>query len=76
LPNLGVSFGQGDSVGMDPVTIARQEGPTMTTRNVLYLVVGALVVVVAILGYRVYQDRQEPGIDINIGKSGISIEKR
>jgi predicted negative regulator of RcsB-dependent stress response len=48
----------------------------MQTRNVLYLVVGALLVIVAILAYRVYRDRQEPGIDINIGKNGISIEKR
>lgn len=45
--------------------------------NVLYLVIGALAVVVAVLGYRLYQERQQTsGIDISIGKSGISIEKK
>ena len=46
-------------------------------RNVLYLVVGALAVVSAILGYQLYQERQKTsGIEINVGKSGISIEKK
>jgi predicted negative regulator of RcsB-dependent stress response len=49
----------------------------MVNRNVLYLVIGALVVVVAILGYRFYQERQKPsGIEIEIGKGGISIENK
>jgi predicted negative regulator of RcsB-dependent stress response len=46
-------------------------------RNILYLIIGALVVVAAVLGYQLYQDRQETaGIQINVGKSGISIEKK
>jgi hypothetical protein len=46
-------------------------------RNVLYLVIGALAVVVAVLGYRLYQEGQQTsGIDISIGRSGISIEKK
>ena len=46
-------------------------------RNVLYLVVGALAVVSAIFGYQLYQERQKTsGIEINVGKSGISIEKK
>jgi len=46
-------------------------------RNVLYLIIGALVVVVAVIGYQLYQDRQKTnGIQINVGKSGISIEKK
>jgi hypothetical protein len=46
-------------------------------RNVLYLIVGALVVVVAVLGYELYQDRKEPkGMQINLGPGGISIEKK
>jgi RsiW-degrading membrane proteinase PrsW (M82 family) len=49
----------------------------MVNRNVFYLVIGALAVVVAVMGYRFYQERQAAsGIDINIGKSGISIEKK
>jgi len=46
-------------------------------RNVLYLVIGALVVAIAIFGYQLYQERQKTtGIEINVGKSGISIEKK
>jgi predicted negative regulator of RcsB-dependent stress response len=46
-------------------------------RNILYLIIGALVVVVAVIGYQLYQDRQKTtGIQINVGKSGISIEKK
>ena len=46
-------------------------------RNVLYLIIGALAVVIAVLGYRFYQERQKStGIEINIGERGVSIEKR
>jgi predicted negative regulator of RcsB-dependent stress response len=46
-------------------------------RNILYLIIGALVVIVAVIGYQLYQDRQKStGIQINVGKSGISIEKK
>jgi predicted negative regulator of RcsB-dependent stress response len=46
-------------------------------RNVLYLVVGGLIVAVVIVGYQLYQERQKTtGIEINVGKSGISIEKK
>ena len=48
----------------------------MTRNNILYLVVGALCVAVAVLGYQVYQDRKKPeGVNINLGPGGISIEK-
>jgi predicted negative regulator of RcsB-dependent stress response len=46
-------------------------------RNTLYLVIGALAVVTAVVGYQLYQDRQKTaGIEINVGKTGISIEKK
>jgi predicted negative regulator of RcsB-dependent stress response len=46
-------------------------------RNTLYLVIGALAVVIAVVGYQLYQERQKTtGIEINVGKSGISIEKK
>jgi predicted negative regulator of RcsB-dependent stress response len=46
-------------------------------RNVLYLVIGVLVVAAGVFGYMLYQDRQKTtGIEINVGKSGISIEKK
>lgn len=46
-------------------------------RNVLSLLVGALVVVVCVLGYSVYQDRKEPdGLQINVGKGGLEIKDK
>jgi hypothetical protein len=46
-------------------------------RNLLYLIIGALGVVTAVLGYQFYQHQQKPtGIEIDVGKSGISIEKK
>ena len=46
-------------------------------RNILYLVMGALVVATAVFGYQLYQERQKTtGIQINVGERGISIEKK
>jgi predicted negative regulator of RcsB-dependent stress response len=45
--------------------------------NVLYLIVGALVVAVAVLGYQLYQDRKQPdGVQINLGSNGVSIKNK
>jgi hypothetical protein len=54
------------------------EGNPMNRTNLLYLVVGALVVVIAVLGYQLYQDRNKPkdGVQLNIGPGGISLEKK
>lgn len=44
-------------------------------RNVLYIVVAALAVVIAVLGYLYYQERQKPeGIKIELGEKGLSVE--
>lgn len=46
-------------------------------RNTLYLVIGVLAVAALVSGYLLYQERQKTtGIEINVGKSGISIEKK
>ena len=46
-------------------------------RNFLYLIIGALVITAGVFGYALYQERHETtGIEINVGKSGISIEKK
>lgn len=46
-------------------------------RNTLYLVIGGLAVAAVVFGYQLYQERQKTtGIEINVGKSGISIEKK
>jgi len=45
--------------------------------NILYLIIGVLVVAVAVMGYQLYQDRKQPeGMQINLGPNGLSIEKR
>jgi predicted negative regulator of RcsB-dependent stress response len=46
-------------------------------RNLLYLVIGALIVVVAVLGYNVYQSKKQPeGLQINLGPNGLKIENK
>jgi hypothetical protein len=45
-------------------------------RNGLYLVIGALVVVVFVLGAYVYRQEKKPeGVELKIDDSGISIQK-
>jgi len=47
----------------------------VTRSNILYLVVGALVIVVAVMSYQLYQDRKQPeGVRIDLGPGGVSIQ--
>lgn len=49
----------------------------MNNRNLLYAVIGALVVVVAVLGYNLYQAKKQPeGLQINLGPNGVKIENK
>lgn len=49
----------------------------MIRSNILYLIIGALVVAVAVLGYQVYQDRKQPeGMRIDLGPKGLSIQQK
>ena len=49
--------------------------PAVTRTNMLYLVIGALAVAVAVLGYQLYQARHQPeGVHIELGPGGLSIE--
>jgi prolipoprotein diacylglyceryltransferase len=42
--------------------------------NVLYVIIGARIVAVVVLSYRLYQDRHPPeGMSINFGPNGVSI---
>jgi hypothetical protein len=44
-------------------------------RNLLFLIIGALVVAVGVLSYNVYQDRQQPeGLQINVGPNGLKVQ--
>jgi hypothetical protein len=45
------------------------------SRNLLVVVIAVLVVGVAFLGYQYYLDQQKDGGAIDIGKSGVTIEK-
>jgi RsiW-degrading membrane proteinase PrsW (M82 family) len=49
----------------------------MTNRNVLYLIIGALVVALGVLGYNLYQAKKEPeGLQINVGPNGLKIQNK
>ena len=46
-------------------------------RNIIYLVIGVLAVGAVVMGYQFYQERQKAtGIQIDVGKGGISIETK
>jgi hypothetical protein len=60
---------------MERAFISPTPGP-IVSRNALYLVVGALVVATMVIGYQLYQEQQTAGIDISVGKTGISIETK
>ena len=45
-------------------------------QNQLYLIIGALVVVVIALGIYVYREESKPdGVELRIDESGISLEE-
>jgi predicted negative regulator of RcsB-dependent stress response len=48
----------------------------MSRSNILFLIIGALVIVVAVMGYEVYQDRKQPEGTRNVGPDGLKIEKK
>lgn len=43
-------------------------------RNLLYGAVAVLLVVVAVIGYQLYQEQNEPGLEIEVNDSGLSVE--
>jgi predicted negative regulator of RcsB-dependent stress response len=46
-------------------------------RNIMFLIIGALIVVVGVLGYNLYQTKKQPeGLQINVGPSGLKIENK
>jgi flagellar biosynthesis/type III secretory pathway M-ring protein FliF/YscJ len=46
-------------------------------RNILYLVIGALVVAAVVTGYLLYQEQQKTSsIELNLDKNGVSIETK
>ena len=54
---------------------SRRRELAVTRTNMLYLVIGALAVAVAVLSYQLYQDRHQPeGVHIELGPGGLSIQ--
>lgn len=48
----------------------------MTRNNGLYLIIGALIVAVVVLGAYVYHEKQKPdGVQLTIGKNGVSVDQ-
>lgn len=46
-------------------------------RNILYLIIGMLVVAVGVLGYNLYQARKQPeGLQIKVGPGGLTIQNK
>jgi hypothetical protein len=46
-------------------------------RNILYFIIGALIVAVGVLGYNLYQTKKEPeGLQINLGPDGLKIQNK
>ena len=48
-----------------------------SNRNVMYLIIGVLVIAVGALGYNLYQAKKEPdGLQINVGPNGLKIQSK
>jgi hypothetical protein len=46
-------------------------------RNLLFLIIGALIVGIGVLGYNLYETKKAPsGVQINIGPDGLKIENK
>jgi predicted negative regulator of RcsB-dependent stress response len=46
-------------------------------KNVLYLIIGVLLVAVGVLGFNLYQAKQQPeGLQINVGPDGVKIRNK
>ena len=62
---------------VDDKPFTRGEYRMPGNRNLLYLLVGALIVAVGVLGYNLYQTKKEPeGLQINVGPNGLKIQNK
>ena len=49
----------------------------MNNRNGLFLIIGALLVIVVGMGIYIYREESKPAdVDISIGEKGISVEEK
>jgi hypothetical protein len=55
----------------------KQKKASAMDRNILFAIIGALAVTSGVLGYHFYQESREPtGLQITVGKTGVSIDKK
>jgi hypothetical protein len=61
-----------------PASVSRAMETTMpANRNILFLIIGALIVAVSVLGYNLYQTKKQPeGLQINVGPNGLKIQNK
>ncbi|MDP1867565.1 hypothetical protein [Bradyrhizobium sp.] len=46
-------------------------------RNLMFLIIGALIVAVGVLGYSLYEAKKKPdGVQINVGPGGLKIQSK
>jgi predicted negative regulator of RcsB-dependent stress response len=46
-------------------------------RNILYLIIGTLIIAVGVLGFNLYQSKKQPeGLQINVGPNGLKIQSK
>jgi hypothetical protein len=46
-------------------------------RNMLYVIIGVLLVAVGVLGFNLYQAKKQPeGLQINVGPDGLKIQNK
>jgi NADH:ubiquinone oxidoreductase subunit H len=49
----------------------------LSNRSILFLVIGALIMAVGVLGYNLYDDRKQTGrLEIKVGPNGLKIQGR
>jgi hypothetical protein len=61
-----------------PRNDGKQQGDPMPgNRSIMFLIIGALIVAVGVLGYNLYQTKKQPeGLQINVGPSGLKIQNK
>jgi hypothetical protein len=60
-----------------PSKLSPMEPRMPANRNIMYLIIGALIVAVGVLGYNLYQTKKEPeGVQINLGPNGLKIQSK
>jgi predicted negative regulator of RcsB-dependent stress response len=46
------------------------------SRNALYVIIGVLVIALALLAWKYYDDQNSSKLEINMGNGGISVEAK